>query len=343
VTDYYADSIGGDDGNGGESWDDAFETAGTLFTALSADDTGHMRGTFRETPEANTDGSAGHYRFVQGHIWNGQMARITGSDDDVSTTRNDGLYGYGSYWRFRGLRIDGCAVHGVNVDGGDYWDIEDCVITHCDGMGILFNEVVGSNIRRSRIVFNKQFGIYLYSGGASDTANAIENCDIVGGDNTGILDEGVGGVTVNNAFISGFVTGCNVVSLPGGQTVTVKNSVLTAMLYGMWADVDGQITEDYNDLFALGTPRTNISSVGAHSRTSIPFLQSSLLDGEHILSAIPRIPAPYSSLAALAGSGVPNDDLYGQARETPSSWGPVQYVVGRRPDDAGEPRGRRGS
>lgn len=352
MTTYYV-GPGGNNGNAGTSWATRKLTLnGAEDIPVVAGDTVYVgAGTYRETLTCDVAGGAGTPITYIGDVFGantdgvGGFVRVTGSDDDQSATRNYGIDTNNKNYRtFRGFVVDGCAQRGIQIFG-DNVIVEDCAFMHNNQYGIY--RVSGSTdliIRRCWVMWNMITGIQISASVTEDNTNIlIENCIVSMNPNSNIYNNGVGGLTINNCTIVGGYRGVRqVLALNPGQTSAVYNSQIIYCLDGLFADVAGDLVEDYNNLRNNTTDRTNVA-VGANSVSYLPMMKPPFLQQTRQYIWNPIVPADWSSLASIVGSAEATEDIYGFTRAANSSYGAVQYNATRRPIDAGTSRGRRGT
>jgi hypothetical protein len=345
MTLWYADSINGNDGNGGTSWVDAKLTLNGVEDIPIVDgDTAYCRGEFPET--LTCDISAAGEIVYEGvvHPETGNMARITGSDNDQTATRNYGINLNGKAHRtFRGFRIDSCIQRGASLWGDDC-TFEDCIFLHNGLYGVYMTSAsVNLTIRRCMCLWNGEAGIYLSTAGnEDDTAILLENSIFAMNVVNNVYNNGKGGTVINACLMTGAQRGARLFTLNAGQTMIVKNSLVFNNYEGFYAEAAGFLVEDYNGVHNNFTARTNVN-VGANSQVYIPQMATPILEDGYYYSWLWGMLSEWSAYRAIAGSSPPADDLHGISRVTPSSWGPIQYEATRRGWDCGAPRGRRGA
>ena len=132
----YFVGIGGNDGNDGLTWANRFLTVNAAEDEpVVADDTvivGH--GVYREELTLDVNGASGqpitYIGDVSGELTDGVggIVRITGSDDDQSSTRGRCINAAAKTYRtFRGFVFDMVTVSLLQASGGcNGWIIEDC-------------------------------------------------------------------------------------------------------------------------------------------------------------------------------------------------------------------------
>ena len=263
----------------------------------------------------------------------GGIVRLTGSDNDITKTRARCILNTSKDYRvFRGFLLDMCTLQGITFATSDHLVVEDCsfILTQ---VGITPSTVVNMTVRRCRFATDGT-AFYLNPGAPEDdTGIVIENC---------IQDEyevflhslEVGGITIRNCGFIAINMGVRVqTALTTGQTIVVNNCIFEGCGTALRATVVGDITEDYNALFANTTDRTNVA-VGANSNAYPALLQSPLLHaGADQISGF-KFPwqfgefSEWSQVRAIAGAFEAYGDLHGIPRPVTSakkSWGASQF------------------
>ncbi len=253
--------------------------------------------------------------------------RICGTDNDQTVTRANCIVCANNFRTFRGFHCDSASSSAVSITGNNVI-FEQGSACYCP-TGILASGASCNNvtIRRCIIKWNASLGIsFIHSAAVDNTNQLVENCEFDGTASGCVLITRIGGVTVRNSQFTGtFGVRCNA-SPNVGQVNTVNVNIFTGCSTAMAAILTTDLTEDYNDINSCATPRTNVS-VGTHSVTYPPLLALPLLT-LGVGGVVPTMLSGASQLGALAGTNVATNDLYGQTRATPSSWGAAQYQAG---------------
>lgn len=334
---------GGNNANSGLSWAQRKLTLnGAEDIPVAAGDTVYVGpGVYRETLTVDVSGAAGSPITYIGDYTGantsgvGGVVRITGSDDDITITR---LYcittsGTFDYRTFTGFSLDLASnVSLYMLNARNSWIVENCFFQlsnrHITLVGVAQN---GHTIRRCHFGFttNGQYQVQIgHSSALNDRAHSIENCIFYANPVENIQIFRVGGITIKNNLFVGSI-GIRVAgALTAGQTETVNNCIFIGHTTGLQATVVGEITEDYNTLYLVATPRTNVAA-GLNSNTYPP-----LLDIRWFFEAVNggRLVTPFdlgqwSQLVNYnSGLNPPATDLRGTgqiglARE----WGPLEY------------------
>lgn len=350
MTTYYV-GPGGNDSNDGLTWANRFLTLnGAEDEPVAANDTVYVGpGTYRELLTCDVSGSSGQPITYIGDVTGehtdgvGGIVRITGSDDDQTSSRSYCIYASNKQYRtFRGFVVDLSTAYyhiyaGTTSNG---WVIEDCVI------GIGFDEIDGGIyfqcaesdlfIARRNIITVTGRGIYTYA--TSDitvnSSSIIENCLFYGQSDTQtnrnpVTDFNVDNFTVKNCTFVSAGRGISTSSVDTGVGITVENCIFESCYYALYATASGEITEDYNALpLNNAVPLTNVTP-GSNSNAYPALFNPSLLLDQYKFSPTMFDLANYSPLRAIAGSSESSDDLFGMDRPATSakkSWGAGQYV-----------------
>lgn len=343
MTDYFV-GIGGNNGNSGTSWANRKLTLnGAEDVPVAAGDTVYVGpGTYREQLTCDIAGSSGNpITYIADHTGAntdsvGGEVRVTGSDNDTTTTRTSCVRGSSKNYRtFRGFVFDLCNDELVNVSSSTNWIIEDCVF---EGYGDYCLRVDGGStgITVRRCDFTGYAAVqFTHSSTVDNSGIVVDNCLFQATREYGVRIDQVGGIAINSCTLVGSGGyGIRIyTALAGGQTVTVYNSIIcrgggTALR----SATSGQLVEDYNSLFDNSSNRNNVST-GANS-ISYPalFERRMLLSGYRSPHAEYSL-SPYSPLAAITGTSQPSEDILGTARPATAakiSWGAFQLVPGQR-------------
>ena len=351
MTDYFV-GIGGNDGNDGLSWANRKLTInGAEDVPIAAADTVYVGpGTYPEDVTCDVSGTSGNIitfiADVSGENTDGVggVVRITGSNDNVTRTRNNCIdINSRSFRTFRGFSLDMADTNTIEINSASAVTdviIEDCFLsegsTSSSGGGILLDgggDHTDIIIRRCTIV-QQSYAIRILTDVVYGDSNIlIENCFINSMRIDAMRFELTGGITVRNCTLAAIGDdGVDVaISALGTGTIdftTVENCIITncdgAALEGA---ATGDIIEDFNSLTRNGTDRTN-TGTGASSNTNPPlFSPLLLLSGFNLNRSQGFGLADYSSLAAIAGNAEPTGDLFGIPRPdtaSKNSWGAVQ-------------------
>lgn len=337
---------GGSDSNNGLTWATRKLTLnGVEDTPVVAGDTVYVGpGVYRESLQCDVAGTSGNPITYIGD-WTGENTdgiggdvRITGSDNDQTSVRSNGIHNSTSnipYRTFRGFSFDTCSNAAINTGSGgsNNWIVEDCYFSVFNNYGINFTVTTGDHYEIRRCVFEGNgYGITFYNGIATnvDATTIVENCvfnnsSASGG---GIFCWKINNVTIRNCLVMGCNYGIRATALSASTSITVNNCIVHACYYGLHAGTSGQLVEDYNCVPNTSTnPRTNVT-VGSNSNSYPPLLEpSQLLKGFQFLWNI-FSPSKWSQIARIGGTSEASEDLYGITRPTVSgkkSWGAVQY------------------
>jgi hypothetical protein len=341
VTTRYVGS-GGNDGNNGLTWATRKLTLnGVEDTPVVAGDTVYVGpGTYREMLTVDVSGAAGQLITYNGDYTGantdgvGGVVRITGSDNDQTETRASCITGTSKNYRtFRGFYLDTVTTQCVYASAGTNWILDQLMCIPGAGYGMYIPNAATS-FAISNCYVNGYSGCIYFIGAAAvdNTGNVVSNCVLTGAANTnsfGIQSNKIGGITVRNSTIIHNNINVSVNgAMTAGQTMTVNNCIIAFGQHGCnAATAGGWITEDYNNIFAVATARTN-TAVGANSLAYAPLFDGrwlfELVNAGRLLS--PYDLASYSQLLNVAGTSPTATDMRGTAaiggvRE----WGALEY------------------
>lgn len=332
---------GGNDSNTGLSWAQRKLTLnGVEDTPVEAGDTVYVgAGTYRETLTVDVSGSSGSPITYIGDYTGantdgtGGVVRITGSDNDTTTTREGCIVASSKNYRtFKGFAFDG-SNYSIGISPGTNWVIDQCFHARHGIRGITVSGV-STDITISNNYFSG--GTYRHinfehTSFVSDANILIQNCIFNG--NAGQNSNGVtiiryGGVIIKNCYFNGTYMGVNVMKVPDtGQTVTVNNSLLNSCYFGLRAANAGFLIENYNNIVSCEVARGNVD-VGAQSLTHIMLPDSrwffEMVNGGSMLT--PFDLASYSGLINVAGTSPTTADMRGTTvKGTQREWGALEY------------------
>lgn len=335
---------GGSDANNGQSWANRKLTLnGAEDIPVAAGDTVYVGpGTYRETLTCDVSGTSGNPITYIGDVTGahtdgvGGVVRITGSNDDKTITRSDGVQSYVSYRTFRGFRVD-LATTGFSMGTGVGLVLEDCVAVECANGFLLW---LGSNggpatIRRCIALSCNFNGIAFEGGGAYDLNNSVvENCIVSPGTWASGIFNRHSNVTIRNTTIYGAGEGIYQGNDVTNGSVVVNNCIIQNNSVGITAVASGDVVENYNSFFNNDTDRTNVAT-GANSESAAAGLATPLLiDGQHVLQNwLLGMLGQWSTLQQKTGASPATEDVLGIARPSAAakrSWGAVQYQGARR-------------
>lgn len=275
----------------------------------------------------------------------GGMVRITGSDNDVATTRTNCIVCSNSQRTFRGLQLDGSVSSLVSNTGANVV-VEGCTFsdTGSDGVNISGAGASGVTVRRCASMHVAGNAVtYTHSSTVNDAAGLVENCLFQSsGGGVGVNSTRIGGVLARNITATGLTAGVKVTTSPAsGQAMTINNCLLVGDLTGALATATTDTVPDYIGYFSNNTSRSNVST-GAHDQFGMMLMNGAPLLMLGLFTWVYAMLQALSEFASKAQFNPPGDDLFGAIRSATSSWGAVQYVAGQRPVDAGLPRSRVG-
>jgi hypothetical protein len=347
LTRYFVDGISGSDSNNGTTAALAKATfTGAESLALVGDDEVQVRGpfTYRETHATAHAGSSGHpitfIADVSGTYFpTGGKVILCGSDNDQAATRTNCINSTHSYRTWQGFIICSAVTQNVLLTNVTNNILQDCVIaSQIIGINVTGASQSSHTFRRCILMPSKNDSIIIqHSATVDNAAHNLENLLFLGSTQRGVNTTRVGGITVNACTMFGILQAVRVViALSVGQTLTVKNSIITACTTALQGTVLGELVEDFNTLFGNTTDRSTVN-VGANSNSFLPGLDAVILSMGFPTWMIGYLQAT-SPLAAIAGSGLPADDLFRVTRPGTPSRGAIQYIAGQRPFDSGIPR-----
>lgn len=343
---------GGNDANSGLSWALRKLTLnGVEDTPVVAGDTVYIGpGTYREMLTVDVSGTAGNAITYIGDYSGantdgiGGVVRITGSDNDQTATRANGVTcaAQRNYRTFRGFALDmftGYHITGGLATSGTNWIVERCYLGISDGAAAYGIVCGGANqaawtIRNCYFMTGRaQLPVWFYhTADVNNCGHVVENCILIGSGNStasaAIMSSNVGGIAVRNSNLYAFGYGVQVAAaLAVGQTVTVNNCILQAMNIALVATAVGEIVENYNTIASCTTARSNVS-VGANSNAFPPLFDTrwffEAVGGGRILA--PFDLASYSQLVNVAGTSPSTTDMRGTAVVgTQREWGALEY------------------
>ena len=331
---------GGNNSNDGLSWANRKLTLAGVESAVAAGDVVYVGpGVYRETLTLAVSGSAGNPITYIGDYSGantdgvGGVVRITGSDNDQTATRANGIFGSSRNYRtFKDFLFDlFVGVSYYNLAGSNQI-IENCYFgISSNSSAIGMSTGTGLTVRRCgffNVGSGSRYGIGFSNGTAIDNAgHVIENCLFVGV-GRGVNSDKVGGITVRNClFYACQSTGARVsTALTAGQTMTVNNCIFVGCSVGVMATTTAEFVENYNAFFGNSTDRTSVSS-GANSN-AYPWLADSRWFFEAVAGGDMVTPfdlASYSPLVNLAGTSPPSTDLRGTTVQgAQREWGPLE-------------------
>lgn len=326
---------GGNDSNTGLSWAQRKLTLnGVEDTPVQAGDIVYVGpGVYRELLTCDVSGSSGSPITYIGDYdgthtdGTGGIVRISGSDNDLATARNNCINVNGKDYRtFNNFNFAFTASYSITGTGNSF-SVDKCYFSIVNAGGI----AGGSNksgFSITNCVFwikggqGGLYGIFFDYGTAGDYSGVINNCIFIGG-GYHIRGLKVGGVTVKNCLSIGaseksFSFGTNTTSYP----CYVYNSIIDSA-GGLIAGSLGELVEDYNLVYA----RTNVG-VGDHSVAYHPQLDTrwffEMVGGGDM--ATPFDLASYSTLLNVAGTSPTTADMRGTTVQgAQREWGALEY------------------
>jgi len=277
----------------------------------------------------------------------GGEVRISGSDNDQTTTRANAIVIANSYRTFIGFHLDTTSTNGISITSGTNIIVQQCGFQGCGG-----NDINVNSSAPSAITIRKCFFI----GGSSANTNAVltqnastvdntailleNNLAILASQGNGFMSSRIGGILIRNCTLIGGIDAARVQNaLSVGQATTMNNCIIVFISTGLVATTTAEFIEDRNVFYGNTTNRNTVTA-GANSVTYPPLLLMPLLTlGLHstFFAGLNSL----SAVASITGFNPPGDDLYSKTRAATSSYGDMQYFAGQRFDDAGPSHSRR--
>lgn len=350
MTTYFV-GIGGSDAANGLTWANRKLTLnGAEDVPVAAGDTVYVGpGTYRETLTVDVSGTSGNIITYIGDLSGentdgiGGLVRITGSNDDLDSSRADCINMGHSFRTFRGFTMDLPADNHITFfsDTAQSDVVFEDLFLQSTGSGSTdasINITGDGNhtdfIIRRCVISGASYGIFFIqdTSAYADANHLVENCIIANCISDGIRLELVGGVTIKNCTFRGMGDdGIDVAITAGtgaGQFTTVENCIImNCDGSGVEGATTGDIIEDYNTFFHNNNNRTNVAT-GANSDTIKPTFNPNLFLDGFIFGSTHVNPSDFSGMRAIAGTSEPSDDLLGVTRPTVSakkSRGAIQY------------------
>ena len=272
----------------------------------------------------------------------GGVVRITGSADDIALTRANCITATSKNYRtFCGFLIDGASgILFLESTACSNWIIDKCffqsaanVAIQCSGTGI-------NNTIQNCILFgqgNTNTINIINSSVVDNIGNLIKNCIIPLG-TAGVGITRVGGCAIKNStFLGRMGHGARIeTALTVGQAVTVTNCLFQGNAAALTATAVGEIIEDFNNIIACNTARTNVTT-GAHSKVNLTMFESRWFFNAIFANQAGKTIAPFdlasdSGLLNVAGLNPPTFDMRGQTVQgAQREWGALEYDVYLKP------------
>lgn len=339
MTTYYVGS-GGNDGNAGTSWATRKLTLnGAEDIPVVAGDTVYVgAGTYRETLTVDVSGSAGNPITYIGDYTGantdgvGGVVRITGSNDDKTTTRSACITSSGKTYRtFRGFALDSSSNHGINAVSASNWTVENMHVQSCTRAIYFETQPANNTVRRCVVFGSSSSGIEFVDTSTvlNNSGNVVENCILMTTRNGNAMSVNrIGNISVVNTIAGWSSSAFTATNQSAGQTLTIYNSFAIFSANGMNAGASGQITENYCNFWGNASNRVNVSA-GANSTAypmqfDVRWLMETVNGGNMVT---PFDLASYAGLVELnSGTGAPSADLRGTTVQgSYREWGPLEY------------------
>ena len=323
----------GDDDDIGTTWETRLQTLSAAEKMAGPGDNIYVgAGTYREKLTLTNLGSSSAYLNIIGDVLGiytdgvGGAIRITGSDDDVTKTRDMAIAPNGTYsvYRlFRGLCLDGVTSGGIYLSAGQTgnWIIEDCIFSAFDDYGIFVNIAANTDFIVRRCLFVQTNAGYAISAPSSTPAGTflIENCVILGNANTSSISVGNGFLLRNNTIIGArfFVV--------QGTSWTAYNNIIACGDVGLRST--GTPTSDYNCITPSNTTAYDGVTPGSNDIRWLPLFEPPLLKDGFIYPWNPFALSKWSRLRHRTGNNPASEDFFGITRPSNAkhSWGAIQF------------------
>jgi len=337
MTTYYV-GTGGNDGNNGTSWATRKLTLnGAEDIPVAAGDTVYVgAGTYRETLNADVDGSSGSPISYIGDYdgthtdGTGGVVRITGSDDDQTIARTYCVnVAKKDYREFRNFAMD-LASTALIYNAGDYDTYENLYLMNSGNCINYYSSSTYQTVRNCYIESYNGSCVYYHSIGSDlDTHSVIENCVLktLNRANAIIMNRCSNSMIRNN--IINAYTGIYVQNFSDSYDNNVAYNNIFIGCYNAIIGVATTygITEDYNTFYSCNTARNNCDT-GANSITYPPLFDTrwffEMVNGGSMLT--PFDLASYSQLLNVAGTSPTAKDIRGTAKiGAEREWGAFEY------------------
>jgi hypothetical protein len=335
---------GGSDVNSGLTWALRKLTLnGVEDTPVVAGDTIYIGpGTYRETLTVDVSGTAGNVTTYIGDYTGantdgiGGIVRVTGSDNDQTATRANCVVASSKNYRtFSGIVFDTCTGSLLSLTSITQTTFQNCFFMY---PAVSSNCIYCAGASQATLTISNCF-IYGGPGAASINfthtsvvdacSHSVQNCVFLCG-SAAVYSVRVGGITVKNCTVYASRSSAFQVAtaLTAGQTMTVNNCIIQGCNVALSATVTTEFVENYNNLFANVTNRTNVD-VGANSLAYPPLLDfrwffEMVLGGGRLLSIFDL--ASFSQLLNVAGTSPTATDMRGTTIiGAQREWGALEY------------------
>lgn len=340
---YYV-GIGGNNANAGTSWAQRKATLnGAEDIPVAAGDTVYVgAGTYRETLTCDVSGSSGSpISYIGDYDGShtdgvGGVVRITGSDDDITITRANGIVASAKNYRtFKNLQINMTSGGAIDLTSNGLSDLTFENIHAIDGASSIYIYNNNGTITNLSITncYLKHVVITYGSGsiGKPTVNTVISNCIFLGANgannanDTGIALNRHKDVVIKNCLFTNMTTGIKVQITDSPHFV--YNCVFDNCYYGITADDTGDVTEDYNSFWRCATARSNVNA-GANS-LAYPYLPDSrwffeMVNGGSLVTPFDMSSA--SKLIGVAGLSPTATDMRGTGKiGDEREWGALEY------------------
>jgi hypothetical protein len=292
----------------------------------------------------------GHVEYIGDYLGTntdgvGGVVRVTGSDNDQATARANCITATSRNQRaFTGFQFDTTSGAVVTlITSCSNWVIDKCIFVPAGAASTISVGGTGTGVTvQGSCLYIYPTGnavIFTHSSVVDNAAGVVQNCFSIGGGQTFVQITRVGGILLRNCqstarMVGGFVQVATAVTV--GQTITVLNNIIYGASIGLNATVVGEILENYNNLFATATNRTN-TTTGANSLSYPPLFDTRWFFQMVFAGAGPYSPlqvispfdlSSYSQLINVAGFNPPTAGLRGTTiQDAQRELGPFEYDI----------------
>lgn len=260
------------------------------------------------------------------------------NDDTTGSTSDTLSMSSKTYLSFKNMRVESATGYAVRVQGSSTnITFDKCHMSTTGSSGAcrfdISTGVTSNSVVKNCILIGRANVLQIApvaSSGAVNVGIAITNCFIMASTSSCIfmLSSGttgtLSGITITNCTTFGGATGILVNTAPFAVgSVTVRNCLITGVTTALSANVNDQISEDYNRLTCFNTPRVGFTVSGANTITTGTFgidLGAGFLTG----SSRHLFVQPYLSGIVNGdgtATGAPTNDIYLYTRPSPPSIG----------------------
>ena len=340
---YYV-GAGGNNSNDGLSWAQRKLTLnGAEDIPVAAGDTVYVgAGTYRETLTCDVSGTAeaGSITYIGDYDGShtdgiGGVVRITGSDDDITATRQYVVLINKNYRTFKNFQLDMSTGSNIYVASNGISNITIENIHAIDGgtsIEVYNNNQTITNLSITNCFLNRAYILYGAGAVGLATTNAvISNCIFLGSNiNNNVNDAGVTlarhkDIVVKNCLFYHSTTGVKVAFTDSPNFV--YNCIFDNCYYGIVGEDTGDVTEDYNSFWKCNTARSN-TNTGANSLAYALLPDSrwffEMVNGGSMITPFDLSSA--SKIINVAGTSPTTADMRGTTVQgTQREWGALEY------------------